>query len=378
MQFRKCFTVILCAVIALLASGCGVSPQRAAEVPASTAHGEHVNEAVSAQTLDSMLANLPDSITEEDGLLQIDAAVLCPRQITAPVSIYSVNYGGAQCAIEKLHNEMIPEAAIKNMQITAHEQHGVEQCAQLASLTDSTGNVIIGEIMSYPGYFNCWQDLPEAYLSDTIDGLAGETDFSGVARQCGKSSEECKAIAQNFLKTVDLNISLGAVRSYAVSPIEEGRYVVGYYVLDIPQTINGIPVSVIQNCGSSSSMSIATTPTSPTGFRMRVFDSGMENATGFWLDEQSLTPTDKCDALLSLDSAVKILKAWVLDNYESKTLAIREIRFEYALVNRNEQLMLIPVWSFDTLQGVPSDKFDGIQIDATNGEIIRAVEEWFL
>ena len=68
--------------------------------------------------------------------------------------------------------------------------------------------------------------------------------------------------------------------------------------------IHGIPVSVIQNCGSSNSMTITTTATSPTGFRMRVFDSGMENVTGFWLNEQTLTPIDTYDTLLSLDGAV--------------------------------------------------------------------------
>lgn len=111
---------------------------------------------------------------------------------------------------------------------------------------------------------------------------------------------------------------------------------------------------------------------------MRVFDSGMKNVTGFWLNEQTLTPIDTYDTLLSLDGAVEVLKTWVLNNYESKPLAIREIRFEYAMVERNGQLTLVPAWSFDTLQGVPNDHFDGIQIDATNGEILRAIEEFWL
>jgi len=272
----------------------------------------------------------------------------------------------------------MPEATSRNIQIVADEQNGAEQSAQLASLTDSTGNVLIGEIMSYPGHFTCWMDLPDACFSDTIDGSAGSTDFSGVALQCEKSSDECETIAQNLLKTIGLDISLGTVRSYAVSPVQEGRYAVGYYVVHIPQVIHGIPVSVIQNCGSSSSMTITTTATSPTGFRMRIFDGGMENATGFWLNEQTLTPIDTYDTLLSLDGAVEILKTWVLDNYESKTLVIREIRFEYAMVERNGQLTLVPAWSFDTLQGIPNDHFDGIQIDATNGEILRAIEEFWL
>ena len=48
------------------------------------------------------------------------------------------------------------------------------------------------------------------------------------------------------------------------------------------------------------------------------------------------------------------------------------------MVERNGQLTLVPAWSFDTLQGVPNDHFDGIQIDATNGEILRAIEEFWL
>lgn len=186
---------------------------------------------------------------------------------------------------------------------------------------------------------------------------------------------ECPMLITNL---VPVRIRLGTVRSYAVSPDQEGRYTVGYYVVHIPQVIHGIPVSVIQNCGSSNSMTITTTVTSPTGFRMRVFDSGMKNVTGFWLNEQTLTPIDTYDTLLSLDGAVEVLKTWVLNNYESKPLAIREIRFEYAMVERNGQLTLVPAWSFDTLQGVPNDHFDGIQIDATNGEILRAIEEFWL
>lgn len=378
MKFRKCFAAILCAAIVLFVSGCGVSSQSVAEVSASAAPGEHVNESISTQTTDSMFTNLPNSITEEGGLLQIEAVVLCPQQITSPVASYSVNYGGTQCAIEKLQNKLMPEATSQNIQIVADEQNSVKQYAQIASLTDSTGNVLIGEILSYPGHFTCWMDLPDACFSDMIDGSAGSTDFSSIAQQCGKSSDECKEIAHNLLKTIGLNISLGTVRCYAVSPVQEGRYAVGYYVLHIPQVINGIPVSVIQNCGSSSSMTITTTAASPTGFRIRVFDRGMENATGFWLDEQTLTSIETYDMLLSLDSAVEILKTWVLDNYENKKLAIREIRFEYAVVERNEQLTLVPAWSFDTLQGVPNDHFDGIQIDATSGEILRAIEEFWL
>lgn len=272
----------------------------------------------------------------------------------------------------------MPEAAIRNIQITADEQNGIEQSAQLASLTDPTGNELIGELLSYPGHFTYWMDLPDACYSDVIDGAAGMTDLSGVARQCETSSEVCKALAQNLLKTIGLNISLGTMRCYAVSPVPEGRYTVGYYVLHIPQLIDGIPVSVIQNCGSVGSMAITTTAATPTGFRMRIFDGGMEDASGFWLNEQTLTPINTYDALLRLDSAIEILKSWVLNNYESKTLVIREIRFEYALAERNGQLTLVPAWSFDTLQGVPDDRFDGIQIDATNGEILRAMEEFGL
>lgn len=378
LKFRKCFTAILCAIVVLSVSGCGVPSQSVAEAPASTVPDERTNESMSTQTVDSMFSNLPNSVTEKDGLLQIEAVVLYPQQIASPVISYSVNYGGTQCTIEKLQNELMPEATSRNLQIVADEQNGAEQSAQIASLTDSTGNVLIGEILSYPGRFTCWMDLPDTYYSDMTDGSAGSTDFSGIAQQCEKSSDECKAIAQNLLKTIDLDISLGTVRSYAVSPDQEGRYTVGYYVVHIPQVIHGIPVSVIQNCGSSNSMTITTTATSPTGFRMRVFDSGMENVTGFWLNEQTLTPIDTYDTLLSLDGAVEVLKTWVLNNYESKPLAIREIRFEYAMVERNGQLTLVPAWSFDTLQGVPNDHFDGIQIDATNGEILRAIEEFWL
>lgn len=325
-----------------------------------------------------MFTDLPDSITEKDGLLQIEAVVLCPRQIASAVVSYGVNYGGSRCAIEKLQNELMPEAAIQNKLIIASEQNCAEQSAQLASLTDSTGNVLIGEILSYPGHFTCWMDLPDTCYSDVIDGPAGMTDFSGVAQQCESSSETCKALSQNLLKTIESNISLGTVRCYAVSPVQEGRYAVGYYVLHIPQLINGIPISVIQNSGSSDSMEITTTAATPTGFRMRIFDCGMEDATGYWLDEQKLTPINTYDALLRLDGAIEILKSWVLDNYVSKVIVIREIRFEYALVGRNAQLTLVPVWSFDTLQGVPNDHFVGIQIDATNGKILHATKEFGL
>ena len=117
----------------------------------------------------------------------------------------------------------------------------------------------------------------------------------------------------------------------------------------------------------------------PSNFEQMVYNElKMENVTGFWLNEQTLTPIDTYDTLLSLDGAVEVLKTWVLNNYESKPLAIREIRFEYAMVERNGQLTLVPAWSFDTLQGVPNDHFDGIQIDATNGEILRAIEEFWL
>lgn len=359
-------------------SGCGRPPQDTTETLPTGASAAQTNEAISAQAAESIFANLPDRLTEESGLLQIDAAVLYPRQISLPIASYAVNYGGAQCAIESLQNEWMPEAAVQDTQIDADEQNGAKQDAQLVSRKDSTGNVLTGEILAYQGRFTLWMDLPETCFSETIDGAAGMTDFSGIARQCGKSADECKEMAQHILETIDLNLSFGDVRSYAVSPAEEGRYVVGYYVTYIPQMIQDVPVSVIQNCGASSSMAIAKTAVSPTGFRMRIFDDGVEDATGFWLDEQNLSPVDTYDALLSLDNALEILKAWVLENYESKTMTVREIRFEYAMIERNGQLTLVPAWSFDTLQGVPNDRFDGVQIDAVNGEVLRVIEEFWL
>lgn len=163
LKFRKCFTAILCAIVVLSVSGCGVPSQSVAEAPASTVPDERTNESMSTQTVDSMFSNLPNSVTEKDGLLQIEAVVLYPQQIASPVISYSVNYGGTQCTIEKLQNELMPEATSRNIQIVADEQNGAEQSAQIASLTDSTGNVLIGEILSYPGRFTCWMDLPDTY-----------------------------------------------------------------------------------------------------------------------------------------------------------------------------------------------------------------------
>ena len=162
LKFHKCFTAILCAVIVLSVSGCGISPQSVAEAPVSTASDERTTESMPTQTVDSMFTNLPNSVTEKEGLLQIEAVVLCPQQIASPVISYNANYGGTQCTIEKLQNELMPEATCRNVQIVADEQNGAEQPAQIASLTDSTGNVLIGEILSYPGHFTCWMDLPDA------------------------------------------------------------------------------------------------------------------------------------------------------------------------------------------------------------------------
>ena len=81
-----------------------------------------------------MFSNLPNSVTEKDGLLQIEAVVLYPQQIASPVISYSVNYGGTQCTIEKLQNELMPEATSRNIQIVADEQNGAEQSAQSARL----------------------------------------------------------------------------------------------------------------------------------------------------------------------------------------------------------------------------------------------------
>ena len=60
MKFRKCFTAILCAIVVLSVSGCGVPSQSVAEAPASTVPDERTNESMSTQTVDSMFSNLPN------------------------------------------------------------------------------------------------------------------------------------------------------------------------------------------------------------------------------------------------------------------------------------------------------------------------------
>ena len=44
LKFRKCFTAILCAIVVLSVSGCGVPSQSVAEAPASTVPDERTNE----------------------------------------------------------------------------------------------------------------------------------------------------------------------------------------------------------------------------------------------------------------------------------------------------------------------------------------------
>ncbi len=378
-KYGKAITIIISSMLIVVSvSGCTKYPKDMMKCGPSYQLIPQQTQLVQMDTANMLLTELPDQLQIDAGVVKINADIVYPQQLTRPIASYKVEYGGSQYTISQLQQNLMPTAIIQNMTMVADEQGGTELSVQIATQRDSSGMVITGEMFTYPGRFTYWEDLPDGIISETIDGDAGQIEENGTPMQCALPAVKAYEIASEFLAKGEVDLDLGEMRLYAISPTREGRYVEGYYVITAPQLIDGIPVALYHNCGMSSSMIQTGCGESPTGFRFRVFDDAIENVTAFWLNENTMRTVEKYESLISFESAISIVQEWAKENVRTKTLTIREIRFEYALLDQNGEMMLVPSWSFDTLEGIADDSFYGVQIDATNGTIIRAVEEFLL
>lgn len=139
--------------------------------------------------------------------------------------------------------------------------------------------------------------------------------------------------------------------------------------------VDGLPVEVNYSIkDSKSEPGITDINGSITGFSLEVFDCGIASANGFWLDESSMKPVSEYGELIPLDKAIAILKDWSSANIKSEPFNVSEIRLEYVMTRQEDEWVLVPAWSFDTLSKVILNRFSGVQISAVDGTIMTVDE----
>lgn len=383
MRHARLFAAALCIAALASISGCAEPPKRtesgatiaptqqATEAPGTTSAVS--SDGAPGETLENILLNAPDNIKEQSGLLNIDASVICPDKLAAPVRSYAVKYGGSGCDAAALCAEFMPGIELSTVKMTADEQDGVEYDASLAEHVENGS--IEESISAYPGCLRYSGPLPDEYMPEVFDNVPGVFDFSGVAKKCGISAADAQNMANEFIGKAGLDISLGTARSYAVSPVESGGYMRGYYMVHVPQMVDGLPVEVNYSIkDSKSEPGITDINGSITGFSLEVFDCGIASANGFWLDESSMKPVSEYGELIPLDKAIAILKDWSSANIKSEPFNVSEIRLEYVMTRQEDEWVLVPAWSFDTLSKVILNRFSGVQISAVDGTIMTVDE----
>lgn len=323
------------------------------------------------------LIDAPASAEENEGLLHVDANVICPA-LDMPVVCYSVEYGGGGCDMERFCACMMPDAEVRTSQMPVDEPGGSTQCMQIAELADALSGGVQTSARCCSGCFKYIARLPDDHYSPHKDGGAGVFEPNGIAKVCGMSVDDAKSVSQHFVAMTGADIDMGQARCYAISPSTGSRYKCGYYVVHVPQTIDGIPVCVSNAGGVASSVKKPDYLPPINGFALTVFDGGVERAIGFWLDGASAEKLSEHEKLISLESAIAVLREWAGSELRTRHMTVREIRFEYILSQSEQGITIVPAWSFDTLSKITSGDFCGVQISAIDGSILRAVSEFQL
>ena len=313
--------------------------------------------------------NIDQQIVFDGKALMVDATIAIPSESSvADISIIEIEYGGPSCNITAAMDLFAKDSKLEKKEYNAFEQAGKLVEASVVQKHDASGAVLELEIFSYPGRFAFSSPLPDHVLTEYVESPMGAYSDNGVAANCNLTSLDATKSAVEIAENIKLPVDGSIAKAYPISPTEQSSISCGYYVVGLPQRIDGIPVAMFNLPIMVSSIADVSILPPVTGALFQVFDFGTLFINSFWLDTGTAKILHTYPEIIPLDSAMRIA-----DNALEPTtnrMKIRDIRFEYAVVDNNGSINLIPAWTFDSNEGASKERFVGIRIDAITGKII--------
>ena len=352
--------ICLSATLGLVSCAPYTPDQAALTVPAPT------NEEFVEQPM--LFADMEPNLHYNGDHITINAPVKFPDKPSGNIPSLFIQYGDGRCNEQKAVTMLLPDFTEQYViDYKPEEQNGRTVQATLVNKKDSTGDGLLSYIMSYPGRFCYMAQWPDSIFTSYSESPLGTLDGSLLAAHCQISADEAQKRANELVEALQLPFTFTTASIRAISPNAQSRINCGYYIVNYPQTIMGIPVAQRNKLATTVSFDNHDMISLLYGISLTIADFGFMDIDSYWLNEETVEIIDPKPRLLTLNSAIEIIDGYL--NPEG-IIEFREVRFEYYASQENEKVILTPCWTFDTLQGEIDGLFSGIRVSAITGEIL--------